>query len=629
MNRSVSSPEDRSFFPPGKSSIIIAIRQAHTPEHWSQISGASCGGHRQSPINIVGSQAISDPNLHNFDFTNFTNQHALKTLVNNGHTVKCTVVDGQVEVSSGGLNGSYGVLQFHFHWGDTTLHPGSEHMLDGHRYPMEMHIVCMKKGLTISEALMDPEGIAVLGFFIQATEEGKQKPWQDLTSYLDNLNSSDSKVNISHSLSISDLLGDVDRTKFYRYKGSLTTPSCNEAVVWTVFQEPIQVHADLIKLFPTKTTLSNVYRPTQDLSGRHVYASPSTSSGQEHSWCYGDHCDFGPQNWHLLPETFCGGGQQSPVDIVHKDVVVDPMLNEFSFTNFDDKKAMDYLINTGHTVKCVLKEGVEVSGGGLDHIYSALQFHFHWGDDSDHPQGSEHMVDSVRYPMEMHIVNKRKDLSLAEAIMTQDGLAVLGFFIEVTQTSLHEDMSLDDLLGGVDRSMFYRYNGSLTTPTCNEAVVWTIFSQPIRMDKKLLDATWGQSRVLRSESNICPVILSCHIQSRSVVNTYKSRAHDVTSSEKSNLNVLNSVKKETGGDGKQIGTCARNLENPQESSTSLKEPQEASASPQEPPETSPPPQEPPTPPQEAPTSPQDPEAPPLLQETPEAPPPPQEPPESR
>lgn len=51
-------------------------------------------------------------------------------------------------------------------------------------------------------------------------------------------------------------------------------------------------------------------------------------------------------------------------------------------------------------VKCVLKEDVvEVSGGGLAHVYSTLQFHFHWGShDSD---GSEHTVDSKRYPMEV------------------------------------------------------------------------------------------------------------------------------------------------------------------------------------------------------------------------------------
>lgn len=32
----------------------------------------------------------------------------------------------------------------------------------------------------------------------------------------------------------------------------------------------------------------------------------------------------------------------------------------------------------------------------------------------------------------MHIVSKRKDLTLNEAVKTDNGLAVLGFFIEVT-----------------------------------------------------------------------------------------------------------------------------------------------------------------------------------------------------
>lgn len=36
--------------------------------------------------------------------------------------------------------------------------------------------------------------------------------------------------------------------------------------------------------------------------------------------------------------------------------------------------------------------------------------------------------------VQMHIVNKRKDLDLDEALKTPNGLAVLGFFIEVTLT---------------------------------------------------------------------------------------------------------------------------------------------------------------------------------------------------
>lgn len=123
-------------------------------------------------------------------------------------------------------------------------------------------------------------------------------------------------------------------------------------------------------------------------------------------------------------------------------------------------------------VKCKLEEGkAEVSGGGLGHVYSTLQLHFHWGSEGSHDSpGSEHTVDSKRYPMEvlchwnsslssqappflqstfggvttyphgvpvqMHIVNKRMDLNLAEAVKTPNGLAVLAFFIEVRPAHL-------------------------------------------------------------------------------------------------------------------------------------------------------------------------------------------------
>lgn len=52
--------------------------------------------------------------------------------------------------------------------------------------------------------------------------------------------------------------------------------------------------------------------------------------------------------------------------------------------------------------------------------------------------------------------------------------------------TLQAGISLDDLLVGVNRSNYYRYLGSLTTPTCNEAVVWTVFKDTVKVSKDLV-----------------------------------------------------------------------------------------------------------------------------------------------
>ncbi|XP_063067377.1 carbonic anhydrase 9 isoform X2 [Engraulis encrasicolus] len=144
---------------------------------------------------------------------------------------------------------------------------------------------------------------------------------------------------------------------------------------------------------------------------------------------------------------------------------------------------------------------------GFDRPYYAAQLHFHWGTVEE--PGSEHTIDNVHFPAEIHVVHyNSKYANISEAANKPDGLAVLGAFIGI---GLHENENYEKILSALkDVSVeetkteipgfnarhllpnslerFYRYTGSLTTPPCFQTVNWTMFNDTVTVSRKQLAA---------------------------------------------------------------------------------------------------------------------------------------------
>jgi len=209
----------------------------------------------------------------------------------------------------------------------------------------------------------------------------------------------------------------------------------------------------------------------------------------------------GPYYWGA---TCSSGKRQSPIDFPDSGLERS-ILPKLEFEHYDTAPESIAISNNGHTAKITftMASGGDpplMSGGGLQTSYRLAQIHFHWG--SLDNTGSEHMVANRSFPLEMHLVhykNEYHDIMAALTDGAENSLAVLGVFFKLSE---QDNPSLAPIIDGLkaihdyhqktsisafpmesilpeDLSRFYRYNGSLTTPDCNEIVTWTVVQNPV------------------------------------------------------------------------------------------------------------------------------------------------------
>ena len=168
---------------------------------------------------------------------------------------------------------------------------------------------------------------------------------------------------------------------------------------------------------------------------------------------------------------------QSPVNILSDSTIHDA--NHSMTIAF--KTGITAVENLGHTVQLDFKEGSTTIADGK--TYFARQFHFH--------TPSEHLIDGITFPMEMHIVNILKDSAsnkvpryMVIAILFKMGHEnkFLKEFLNSIPANEEKDslapgaVNVEDLFNAIPKNEqgYFSYQGSLTAPPFTESVDWVI-----------------------------------------------------------------------------------------------------------------------------------------------------------
>lgn len=205
--------------------------------------------------------------------------------------------------------------------------------------------------------------------------------------------------------------------------------------------------------------------------------APAALAGDEVQWDYVG--KQGPDHWGSLDRSYSAcsaGSQQSPVNVTGAIGAALPKL-------VLDWKTGGKMVNTGHTIQ------VDAVGGTLrrgEESYDLLQYHVH--------APSEHQVDGKSFPLEIHFVHKHPktgSLGVLGVFVTPGadhaafGKLAAAFPLKAGTGASVSDLNPADFLPA--KLGYWAYEGSLTTPPCNEIVDWMVLAQPIEAAKADID----------------------------------------------------------------------------------------------------------------------------------------------